>query len=334
MGKLSRIHAVAIVVAGLGVIPQGVQAQDSSGDYNPPSRAARLSWVEGSVSFQPGGVDDWVPATLNRPFTTGDRLWSDAGGRAELHLGSAALRLGSRTNFTFLNWTDNTTQVQLSAGTLSVRVRNLAGQEAIEIDTPQAAFSLLQAGDYGIDVNERGDSTMITVRGGQAEGITNTQTFPLGARESVRVYETNGRQEFERRQVPVADAFDNWCQGRDRREDISQSALHFARQSRLRGPGRLRDVATGPAVFIPLDAPVSAGWAPYRYGQWAWIEPGGWVPGPIVVRPVYSPALVAWVGRTSGLGFQLVDHPWAGSRSDRARCGCRRIVIAGSTSRG
>ena len=49
------------------------QAQDA----DPPARAARLSDAEGSVSLQPAGVQDWTPATLNRPLTTGDRLWSD-----------------------------------------------------------------------------------------------------------------------------------------------------------------------------------------------------------------------------------------------------------------
>jgi hypothetical protein len=83
---------------------------------DPPSRAARLSYINGTVSFQPSGVDDWVPAEPNRPMTTGDRLWTDEGSRAEMNLGSAAFRLNSRTNFTFLNLDDKTAQVQLFAG--------------------------------------------------------------------------------------------------------------------------------------------------------------------------------------------------------------------------
>src|SRR5580704_2943508 len=95
--------------------------QNQTGE-DPPSRAARLSFLSGTVSFQPGGVEDWVPATLNRPLTTGDQLWTEAGSRAELNLGSAAVRLNGRTNFTFINLDDGITQVQLSTGTLSVRV--------------------------------------------------------------------------------------------------------------------------------------------------------------------------------------------------------------------
>jgi hypothetical protein len=72
---------------------------------------------------------------------------------------------------------------------------------------------------------------------------------------------------------------------------------------------------------------VSTGWAPYREGHWAWVRPWGWtwvddapwgfapfhygrwaliggswgwVPGPIVPRPVYAPALVGYVGAHSG----------------------------------
>src|SRR5271168_3180426 len=93
---------------------------------DPPTRAARLSYVNGTVSFQPGGVDDWVPAEPNRPMTTGDRLWTEEGARAEMNLGSAAFRLNGRTNFTFLNLDDKTVQVQLSVGTLNVRLRRLA----------------------------------------------------------------------------------------------------------------------------------------------------------------------------------------------------------------
>src|SRR4051812_21007116 len=82
--------------------------QDSGDVDDPPGRAARLSFISGTVSFQPGGADEWVAAPLNRPLTTGDRLWTEADARAELHSGSAAIRLNRRTSFTFLNLNDTT----------------------------------------------------------------------------------------------------------------------------------------------------------------------------------------------------------------------------------
>ena len=44
----------------------------------PPSRAARLGFISGTVSFSPAGQPDWVRAAVNRPLTTGDRLWTAA----------------------------------------------------------------------------------------------------------------------------------------------------------------------------------------------------------------------------------------------------------------
>src|SRR5947209_4938364 len=66
---------------------------------DPPSRVARLNWLSGNVSFQPAGVDQWTAATLNYPLTTGDHLYTDAGSRAEIHVGPNALRLNGESNF-------------------------------------------------------------------------------------------------------------------------------------------------------------------------------------------------------------------------------------------
>ena len=55
---------------------------------DPPGRVARLSDVEGPVSLEPAGMQDWTAATVNRPLTTGERLWADQGSHAELDLGA------------------------------------------------------------------------------------------------------------------------------------------------------------------------------------------------------------------------------------------------------
>src|SRR5215813_7133766 len=64
-----------------------VAAQD------PPTRIGRLNYVSGSVSFQPGGVNDWVPATINRPLTAGDQVYVNAGTFA-VHVGEQAAVTG------------------------------------------------------------------------------------------------------------------------------------------------------------------------------------------------------------------------------------------------
>ena len=86
--------SVLFVAAFLAMaLPQRAAADDN----DPPGRVARLSYLRGSVSFEPAGESDWVPALVNRPITTGDMLWADDGARAELHLGSATIRLSDRT---------------------------------------------------------------------------------------------------------------------------------------------------------------------------------------------------------------------------------------------
>ena len=304
--------------------PDGGPDQQQAGE-DPPSRAARLSFLTGTVSFQPGGVEDWVPASLNRPLTTGDRLWTEAGSRAELNLGPAALRLNGRTNFTFLNLDDGVTQVQLSTGTLSVRLRRLDDREIFEIDTPQIAFTLQRPGEYRVDVNEQGDASIVTVRAGQGEAVAGDQTQPIYARQQVRASGTGDAPVvFDERDAPVADGFDNFCMDRDRREDRSESARHVSREmpgyADLDANGVWREDPQYGSVWQPR---VDPDWAPYHNGHWVWIAPWGWtwvddapwgyapfhygrwanaggvwvwVPGPPAVRPVYAPALVAWVG--------------------------------------
>src|ERR1700746_27575 len=105
-------------------------AQD---DDDPPSRVARLRYANGDVSFSPAGTDDWVGATVNRPMTTGDKLWTDQGGRAELHVGSAVIRLAGQTGFSFLNLDDRIMQIRVTEGSINLRVFRLDDQESIEV---------------------------------------------------------------------------------------------------------------------------------------------------------------------------------------------------------
>jgi hypothetical protein len=148
---------------------------------DPPGRVARLNYLQGPVSFQPAGESDWVSARVNRPMTTGDRLWADTGGRAEMHLGSATVRLGARTGLSFLNLDDRSTQIQLSEGTLNIRVLRLDRDEDFEVDTPNQAFSILQPGLYRVQASEDGTSTMVTVREGMGEVTGGGRTYSVGA---------------------------------------------------------------------------------------------------------------------------------------------------------
>src|SRR5579863_8496831 len=175
--KLLSLFSLTITLAAFAP-PASAQNDD------PPSRVARLAYAQGSVSFQPAGTDDWVTAGLNRPLTTGDKMWSDNNGRVELQLGGSVVRLSSNTGFSFLNLSDNITQIQLTEGTLLVRVRRLDDTESYEIDTPNLPFSVLRPGLYRISVNEAGDATAIKIRSGEGEVTGGGSAYTVLANES------------------------------------------------------------------------------------------------------------------------------------------------------
>jgi len=326
--KLLSFLAIALAVALF--VPQRAAADDD----DPPSRVARLAFAKGSVSFNPAGTDDWVSAVVNRPVTTGDKLWNDEGARSELSIGSAVIRLGSTTGFAFLNLTDNMTQVRITEGTLNIRVRNLNDDEAFEVDAPNLAFSILRPGNYKINVNEAGDTTVVVVRDGEGEVTGGGSAYTIHPREIGSFSGTDELSADVQSWENGDDDFDGWCADRDRRIDHSVSARYVSTDAigyeDLDEYGGWRPVPEYGTIWFPHVAIV--GWAPYHYGHWAYIAPWGytwvddapwgfapfhygrwvtvggvwgWVPcaprpvavvGVAYVRPVYAPALVAWVG--------------------------------------
>ena len=291
---------------------------------DPPSRAVRLRYMSGAVSVQPGGVNDWVEAVVNRPLTSADRLWTDQNARAELNLGSASLRMNAETSLTLTNVSDEIVQVELDQGTLNLHIRHLFGGETYEIDTPNQAFTILKAGDYRFDVDPNADTTSVTVWKG--EGEANGQGSGVRVRSGEQASFTGGTSlEHRTSGAPGLDGFDDWCRVRDNREDHAESYRYVSADvvgaDDLDDYGTWRRTGEYGAIWVPRVAP---GWAPYRDGHWVWVDPWGWswvddapwgfapchygrwvytggywgwAPGPMVVeRPVYAPALVAWVG--------------------------------------
>ncbi len=293
-------------------------------DRDPPGRVGRLSFVGGSVSFRPGDVDDWVAATVNYPLHDGDHLWTDSDARAEITVGSTAFRLAPQSAFGFLALDDRTVQVRLAQGSLNVRVRDLDNDESLEIDTPSGAVSLLRSGVYRVDVDTTGDTTSVTVRQGEAEVTAAGSAFPVRNKQTA-VIAGGDSPSYDVQDAIRSTDFEDWCESRDRRGDDSRSAHYVSRgvigYEDLDDNGDWQETPDYGAVWVPRR--VATGWAPYRYGHWAWVEPWGWtwiddapwgfapfhygrwvyvgggwawVPGRVVARPVYAPALVVFVG--------------------------------------
>jgi hypothetical protein len=311
-------HKLALILAAVTVSFSATVLAD------PPSRVARLGYSSGAVSFSPAGDDDWVVASVNRPLIAGDRLWADAGARDELQIGGAAVRMGGSTLVTLLNLDDRVTQIQLLQGRLNVRVRHLAPKDVFEIDTPNLALSIRQPGDYRVDVDPLGNTTTVMVRKGQAEVYGESAGYVIDDQQSYRFGGTDLR-DYQSAELPPADDFDLWASQRDRRADNSVSARYVSRD--VTGYQDLDEHGTWSVVQgygnVWTPSRVAAGWTPYRDGHWSWVEPWGWtwvddapwgfavshygrwtnmrgnwgwVPGPAAARPVYAPALVAFVG--------------------------------------
>src|SRR5437868_13656363 len=104
---------------------------------DPPGRVARLQYMNGSVSIQPHGTDDWVEATLNRPLTNADNMRTDKDSRAELNVGTGVLRRNAMAGLTLTNVGDNAVQVLLHQGTLTVRVRHVGDGGLYEVDAAE-----------------------------------------------------------------------------------------------------------------------------------------------------------------------------------------------------
>jgi len=317
-GKLSRL--ITILLAGFLSVP--LFAQDSGG--SPPGRVARLSVMEGKVSLQVAGSDQWSEASLNYPLTTGDRLYTDQGGRSELQIGHSAVRLSEGTDLTIVNLTDQLMQLGLGQGTIRVSVFMMPPGNSIEVDTPNGALALLEPGNYRMDSDPNGNGTLVIVNrgslqvsgGGTDQRLERGQAAKLTGSESV---------ELEMVSPPSSDSFDQWSRTRDHRLESAASAEYVGRgvpgYDDLDEYGRWETLPGYGPVWHPVAVP--ADWVPYRYGRWMWVEPWGWtwveeepwgfcpfhygrwaligprwcwLPGPVLVAPVYAPALVVFVG--------------------------------------
>src|ERR1700676_4786041 len=202
-------------------------AQAQYDQEDPPSRVARLGYMQGSVSFQPAGESEWVEAAQNRPMTTGDRIWADHDSRAELNLGSAVIDLNSNTGISLLNLDDRTAQVQLSSGSVNVRVRHLGRDDVFEIDTPNQAFSIFQAGRYRVEASEDGSYTVVSIREGEGESTGNGETYTVRAGQRA-TFEGTDRLNAQVEEIGYPDDFDNWSDRRYRRYEDSRSARYVS----------------------------------------------------------------------------------------------------------
>ncbi|MBC3880467.1 hypothetical protein H8K35_03905 [Undibacterium sp. LX40W] len=316
------LGAATLTLASLLLVAPAMAQND------PPGRVARVGYSYGQINFADAGSNQWTELIPNRPISTGDSIFVAEQGRAELHVGNSALRLNENTRLSFINLTDDVSQIQLTQGTIVVRVRALSEREVFEINTPNLNFGIQEPGEYRININPDNTTTVVVRRGvGVAQGDRDVITLREG--EQTRFSGTNLNHTMIAR-APAFDTFDQWAYDRDRAEENSVSARYVPRDmvgyQQLDEYGNWETHVEYGAIWYPRG--ISAGWAPYRDGRWVWVAPWGWtwvdrspwgfapyhygrwayvgrrwgwVPGRYEHhhRPVYAPALVAFVGATN-----------------------------------
>lgn len=290
---------------------------------DPPGRVGRIADTSGNVWLFDDDEGDWIQPRRNRPVTEGDRVSTERDARAELQVGAATLRLDGGTDVEFVQLDDERVQVRLHGGSVALRARGDSARE-FAVLTDEGRYEPLRAGRYRIDAKDNGGSY----------GAAITGALRFEAEDSVLDLEAGQRAEFwvERGSTHYAwvsmpdDRFGDWVARQDREDDRERERHRYVSPEMtgaddLDRYGRWDRHPDYGAVWYPTA--VAAGWAPYRYGHWAYVSPWGWTwvddapwgfapfhygrwvhwggrwgwcPGAYVARPVYAPALVAWFG--------------------------------------
>ena len=327
---LKPLHRLFLAVLLLAAWPALAQS-------DPPSRVGRLSHLEGEVGFKVDRNDQGGAATLNWPVSSGAILDSGRQGRAEIWIGSTAYRINRDSEVEYPVVDDRRVDVRLSGGSLAVTVLDRDQADDVDVMTPDGNVRFLTPGRYRINVYT--DRSELLVQAGRATFDNGRRTLPVAAGQ-MAVLSSDGGERLEA--ARAYDGFDQWVAQRENatlgdtaRRHVSP---HMTGYQDLDAYGDWRSTSDYGTVWYPHG--VASDWAPYRQGRWAWVAPWGWtwidqapwgfapfhygrwaliagrwgwVPGRLVARPVYAPALVGWVGNPGwNVSFSFGSAPAVG----------------------
>ena len=291
---------------------------------DPPGRVGRIAALQGEVWVYEAEPGEWAAALRNRPVTSGDRFATAAGGGATLQIGSTTLVVGASSELEVLQLDDEAMRFRLEHGSVALRVRSREVASELMVANFEGRFQPLTAGLFRIDrLDERSDAT---VWRGEMQFESPDLRVVLGAGQRLRFWQDG--QPLATRSIALAPLDDDFAQAVLREDQaLARDAaspfvpLEMTGTDDLDRYGQWQQHPEYGAVWSPTS--VAIGWVPYRHGRWVWLRPWGWTwvddapwgfapfhygrwfwwgrrwawaPGPMVRRPVYAPALVAWTG--------------------------------------
>jgi hypothetical protein len=326
--RSARVRAALLTCALCLGLATAAPAATAHGD--PPARVGHASVVGDSLEHSKDG-NTWQPALAGMPLT-GLSTLRTAQSRAELRIGSTALRMAPQVQLQFEQLDDAAVVVALHIGRLNVRLRQCCqGGDRLAVLMDGARFDATSAGSFHLDTNARALKLTVRVYAGSGTLTLGSQRIQLTAGQQV-LADTQTMRVI--RQGPAErNPIDDWADVRDAAAQASAeqggTALYVPVEvtgaALLDEHGAWRNDPRWGPVWFPRG--VAADWAPYRQGRWAWVEPWGWtwvdnapwgfapfhygrwtflagrwgwLPGNAQARPVYAPALVGFYGTPPG----------------------------------
>jgi hypothetical protein len=331
--SLSQPLLLAGVSAAMVLAATSSQAQ---GD--PPPGAARFAHLEGNVSVQLYGDDNWGQAGPNQPAGPGDRVYTDQQSRGELQAGPVRAYFSPNIDLTLVGNDNRGVEYGQANGSTAYFSDGFPPGNGLAVSTPNGAISASTRVSFRVDVYADQQTTIVTNYDRNSSQLTLSGGgdfyMTLDPGQSVQLSGTNPVY-AQPLQPAQDDDFGHWSLVLDTHRYSSISARYvspeMAGYDELDNAGDWQPDSDYGPIWFPRVEP---GWAPYRNGHWVnqppygwtWVaeEPWGaapfhygrwvaingrwaWIPGPREAHPVWSPAQVVFAGgvQVGGVGVSV-----------------------------